>query len=61
MERFSQASEPVIPGESVPSADFVQKAYFDQNPAHALASSFTLGCPSGGLVDNQALLDADML
>lgn len=61
MERCSEAGEQVIPAESVPIADFVQKVFLDEDPAHALASSFTLGWPSGGRVDNQALRDADIV
>ncbi len=61
LERLSPASEPVIPTEVIPIADFVQKAFFEQNPAHALSSSFTLGFPSGGRTDDAVLREADII
>ena len=61
LEQLSEAAEPLLPADTLPIADFVQHAVFDQNPAHALASGFTLGFPSRGRVDGQALGDADVV
>jgi len=60
-ECFLKETEQIPSFESVLLSELTQKVCFDENLAHELASSFTLGCPGCGQLDIQTLSDADLI
>ena len=60
-DRMHDGVEPIHGTDAVPLAQLTQRTCFDQNRVSASASGFTLGYPSGGLIDARAVSEADII